>query len=90
MAETTYTPGEVIKKVSKGLNRDNLAYFVREGYIEPKKNRRGNQVYKQYTEANLWIIDRAMTYMEKFQTRPRAAFEMAKKDYSKGELGLNL
>ncbi|MFQ5641454.1 MAG: hypothetical protein ACE5IR_26050 [bacterium] len=90
MSEKTYTPGEVIEKVGKGLNRDNLAYFVREGYIAPKKAKRGNQVYKQYTEANLWIIDRAMTYMDRFKTRPRAAFEMAKKDYGKGELGLDI
>ena len=88
MANKTYTPGEVIKRVGKGLNRDKLAYFIREGYLQPQTLQRGKQVYKSYLEADLWILDRVMTYMEKYQTRPRAAFEKARQEREQTELEL--
>jgi hypothetical protein len=88
MANKTYTPGEVIKRVGKGLNRDRLAYFIREGYIQPQTEQRGKQVYKFYREADVVIIDRAMTYMEQYQTRPRAAFEKARQELEQAELDL--
>lgn len=84
----TYTPGEVIKRVGKGLNRDKLAYFIREGYLQPKTERRGKQVYKFYLETEVWVLDRAMTYMEQYQTRPRAAFEKARQERVQTELEL--
>lgn len=80
MANKTYTPGEVIKRVGKGLNRDKLAYFIREGYLQPQTAQRGKQVYKFYHEADVFILDRAMTYIEQYQTRPRAAFEKARQE----------
>ena len=80
MANKTYTPGEVIKRIGKGLNRDKLAYFIREGYIQPQTAQRGKQVYKFYHEADVFILDRAMTYIEQYQTRPRAAFEKARQE----------
>ncbi|MCL4706162.1 hypothetical protein KJ068_13425 [bacterium] len=83
-----YTPGEILEKVGKGLNRDKLAYFVREGYLQPQKVQRGGQVYKYYLESDLWILDRAMMYMEKYQTRPRAAFERARQEFQQTELKL--
>jgi hypothetical protein len=88
MNTPTYTPGEVIQRVGKGLTRDKLAYFVREGYIKPKTEQRGEQVYKFYRDAEVWILDRAMTYIEKYQTRPRAAFEKARKEHEQMELEL--
>ncbi len=88
MSKKTYTPGEVIKHVGKGLNRDKLAYFVREGYLQPQTEKRGDQVYKLYRETDVWILDRVMTYIEKYQTRPRAAFEKARKEYEQMELEL--
>jgi DNA-binding transcriptional MerR regulator len=88
MNAKTYTPGEVIKRVGKGLTRDKLAYFVREGYLQPQTERRGEQTYKFYRESDLWILNRAMTYIEKYQTRPRAAFEKARKEYEQVELEL--
>ncbi len=88
MNEKTYTPGEVIKRVGKGLTRDKLAYFVREGYLQPQTEQRGEQTYKFYRESDLWILNRAMTYIEKYQTRPRAAFEKARKEYEQVELEL--
>jgi hypothetical protein len=88
MNEQNYTPGEVIKRVGKGLTRDKLAYFVREGYLKPQTVQRGAQTYKYYRETDVWILDRAMTYMEKYQTRPRAAFEKARKEYEQRELDL--
>jgi hypothetical protein len=88
MSEKNYTPGEVIKRVGKGLNRDKLAYFVREGYLQPQTEQHGEQTYKLYRESDIWILDRAMTYIEKYQTRPRAAFEKARKEYEQVELEL--
>ena len=88
MIEQTYTPGEVISRVGKGLSRDKLAYFVREGYLQPQTVQRGAQTYKYYRETDVWILDRAMTYMEKYQTRPRAAFEKARKEHEQKELDL--
>jgi hypothetical protein len=88
MSDKTYTPGEVIAQVGKGLTRDKLSYFVREGYLEPEKVQRGGQIYKLFHEADVWILDRAMTYIEKYQTRPRAAFEKARKEYEQSELDL--
>ncbi|MGH7600661.1 MAG: hypothetical protein ACREOI_30255 [bacterium] len=88
MSKKNYTPGEVIKRVGKGLNRDKLAYFVREGYLQPQTEQRGEQTYKFYRESDIWILDRAMTYIEKYQTRPRAAFEKARKEYEQVELEL--
>ena len=87
-AEKTYTPGEAIKRIGKGLNRDKLAYFIREGYLQPQTLQRGKQVYKFYLEADLWILDRAMTYIEQYQTRPRAAFEKARQERTQTELEL--
>jgi DNA-binding transcriptional MerR regulator len=88
MSAETYTPGEVIARVGKGLTRDKLSYFVREGYLQPEKVQRGEQIYKLFREADVWILDRAMTYIEKYQTRPRAAFEKARKEYEQSELDL--
>jgi len=88
MSATTYPPGEVIERVGKGLNRDKLAYFVREGYLKPQTEQRGEQVYKFYQDREVWILDRAMTYIDKYQTRPRAAFEKARKEYEQTELDL--
>ena len=88
MSDHTFTPGEVITRVGKGLNRDKLAYFVREGYLHPQTEQRGEQIYKFYREAEVWILDRAMTYMEQYQTRPRAAFEKARQEHEQMELQL--
>ena len=81
-----YSPGEVITRVGKGLTRDKLSYFVREGYLQPEKIKRGNQIYKFFDEREVRVLDRAMSYMEKYQTRPRAAFEKARTEVDQQEL----
>jgi hypothetical protein len=88
METRTYSPGEVITRIGKGLTRDKLSYFVREGYLQPEKIKRGNQIYKFFHERDILILDRAMTYMEKYQTKPRAAFEKARKEFEQTELDL--
>jgi DNA-binding transcriptional MerR regulator len=89
MIQKTYSPGEVLERVGKGLSRDKLSYFVREGYLQPEKIKRGNQIYKFFHERDVLILDRAMTYMDKYQTRPRAAFEKARKEFEQSELDLS-
>lgn len=88
MSMQRYTPGEVIARVGKGLNRDKLAYFIREGYLHPQTEQRGKQVYKFYRDEDVLILARAMTYMEEYQTRPRAAFEKARQEIKQAELNL--
>jgi len=86
MDSKTLSPGEVIERIGKGLTRDKLSYFVREGYLQPEKIQRGNQIYKFFREQEVVMLDRAMAYMEKYQTRPRAAFEKARKEVEQKEL----
>lgn len=88
MDSKTFSPGEVLARIGKGLTRDKLSYFVREGYLQPEKIQRGNQIYKFFHERDVWILDRAMTYIEKYQTRPRAAFDKARKEFEQKELDL--
>lgn len=80
MSTQKFTPGEVITRVGKGLNRDKLAYFVREGYVQPEKVQRGAQFYKFFSESDIGILDRAMSYIQNYQTTPRAAFERARRE----------
>lgn len=82
MSTQNFTPGEVITRVGKGLNRDKLAYFVREGYVQPEKVQRGGQFYKFFRESDVWILDRAMTYIQKYQTTPRVAFDKARSEHA--------
>ncbi|TET78344.1 hypothetical protein E3J38_08725 [candidate division TA06 bacterium] len=78
--------GEVLKLV-KGLTRDKLSYFVRAGYVSPRKVKRGSLDQNQFSEKDAFLIGRAWEYMTRYQTSPKAAFEKAARDYP--QMGFN-
>ena len=80
------TAGEVLSLV-RGLTRDKLSYFVRAGYVSPKKVKRGSLDQNQFSEKDVYLIGRAWEYMTRYQTSPKAAFEKAARDYP--QMGFN-
>ena len=74
--------GDILSKV-KGLTRDRLTYFVRVGYIKPKKVKRGTLFYNEFSKKDFLITQRAWEYITKYQMRVRASFERAKKEIRK-------
>ena len=80
------TAGEVLNLV-RGLTRDKLSYFVRAGYVSPKKVKRGSLDQNQFSEKDVFLIGRAWEYMTRYQTSPKAAFEKAARDYP--QMGFN-
>lgn len=71
--------GEIIEKID-GLSRDRLTYFVRAGYVSPKKVKRGSLYFNQFSERDLSLISRAWDYIYKHDMRTRAAFERAERE----------
>jgi len=80
------TAGDVLKLVS-GLTRDKLSYFVRAGYVSPKKVKRGSLDQNLFSERDVFLIKRAWEYMSRYETHPKAAFERAALDYP--QMGFN-
>ena len=56
--------GEVIQEVG-GLNHDRLTYFVRAGYVKPKKIKRGSLYYNDFSPRDLEIIKTAWEGMHR-------------------------
>jgi hypothetical protein len=74
------TAGNVLKLV-RGLTRDKLSYFVRAGYVTPKKIKRGSLDQNLFSERDVFLIKRAWEYISRYETRPKAAFEKAALDF---------
>ncbi len=70
--------GEILKHVY-GLTHDKLTYFVRSGYINPVKIRRGTLFYNDFSENDLQIIKTAWGYICKYDMKTRSAFVRARK-----------
>jgi len=79
------TAGEILSKVP-GLTREKLSYYVRVGFVKPKKIRRGELDYNEFSEEDLWTISRAFELIRLYQTRPKAAFERSQKEYQQMRL----
>ena len=79
--------GEIIAQV-EGLTHDRLTYFVRAGYINPEKIRRGSLNYNEYSQRDLEIIQKAWRYITTYDMRTRSAFERAIKEYEDPQLNL--
>jgi len=73
------TAGEIIENV-EGLSRDRLTYFVRAGYVNPKKIKRGSLYFNEFSERDLSLIGRAWKYIYMHDMRTRAAFERAERE----------
>lgn len=82
------TAGNVLKLVN-GLTRDKLSYFVRAGYVTPKKIKRGSLDQNLFSERDVFLIKRAWEYISRYETRPKAAFEKAALDYPQMGLDFN-
>jgi len=76
--------GEILDKVN-GLTRDRLAYFIRGGYVKPRKIKHCTLFYNEFSKRDFLIIKRAWKYIKKHM-QVRAAFERAVKEYEEGKL----
>jgi meiotically up-regulated gene 157 (Mug157) protein len=81
--------GEVLKRVH-GLTIDRLTYFVRAGYVRPKRIKRKSLYFNDFSEKDLEIIGRAWELISKHDVRIRAAFERVRKEAEDPQLTLNL
>jgi len=79
--------GEIIEQVD-GLTHDRLTYFVRAGYVNPRKIKHGSLNYNEFSRRDLEIIKRAWEYISTYDMRTRSAFERANKDYEDPQLSL--
>jgi hypothetical protein len=81
--------GGVLKRVS-GLTYDKLKYFVRAGYLEPKKVKKESLYYNDFSEEDVELIKRAWKLISTHHMRARAAFARAKGQGRAPQLSLNL
>jgi DNA-binding transcriptional MerR regulator len=81
------TPGEVIENVS-GLTRDKLTYFVRAGYVNPQRKKKGSLSYNDFSEKDFFLVKRAWEYIKKYDMRTKSAFERAEREYDDPQLSL--
>lgn len=81
------TPKDIIGKVS-GLTRDQLTFYAKMGYVNPRKYTRGKNEYSEFSENDLLVIEKAFSYIQNFGTKPKTAFEKARADLKQPELNL--
>ena len=81
--------GGVLKRVS-GLTYDRLKYFVRAGYVEPKKVKKESLYYSDFSEQDVELIRRAWMLISTHDIRAKAAFARAKEHGTTSQLSLNL
>ena len=79
------TPKDIIEKIP-GLTRDQLSYYVRMRYVNPRKYPRGKNEYSEFSGNDLLVIEKAFHYIENFGTKPKIAFEKAREDLKQPEL----
>jgi hypothetical protein len=81
--------GGVLKRVS-GLSQDKLNYFVRAGYVEPKKVKKESLYYNDFSEEDVELINRAWMLISTHGMRAGAAFARAKERGKASQFTLNL
>ena len=79
------TTGEIVEQV-QGLTLDRLTYYVRAGYVKPRRIKRKTLYYNDFSEEDLLLIQRAWGYISNQNMRVRAAFELAGKELSDTQL----
>jgi hypothetical protein len=80
------TPKDILQKIS-GLTREQLSYYVKMGYVNPRKYARGKNEYSDFSENDLLVVDKAFYYIETFGTKPKIAFKKAREELKQPELG---
>lgn len=81
--------GGVLKRVD-GLTYDKLTYFVRAGYVNPRKIKCQSLYYNDFSEEDVEVIKRAWEIISTHKVKIKTAFERA---WEKGvgiQLTLNL
>jgi len=81
--------GGVLKRV-RGLTYDKLTYFVRSGYVAPRKAKKGSLYYNDFSEEDVELIGRAWTLISSHNMRARAAFARTKGQGKAPQLSLDL
>jgi hypothetical protein len=81
--------GGVLKRVS-GLTYDKLLYYVRAGYVEPKKVKKESLYYNDFSEEDVELIKRAWMLISEHDVRAKVAFDRAKEQGKGSQLTLNL
>ena len=81
--------GGVLKRVN-GLTYNKLLYFVRAGYLEPKKVKKKSLYYNDFSEEDVELIQRVWTFISKYHVGVRAAFERVRDEEKELQLRLNL
>lgn len=81
--------GGVLKRVH-GLTYDRLRYFVRAGYVRPKKIKKRSLYHNDFSEEDLELIKRAWEYISRHDLRIKAAFERVRKKVKDPQLTLSL
>ncbi len=79
--------GELLEQV-EGLTHDKLTYFVRAGYIKPKKIRRGSLNYNIFSKKDLGLIKIAWGYIRTYGTKTNLAFEKAQEELNNPQMEL--
>jgi len=81
--------GGVLKRVDS-LTYDRLTYFVRAGYVKPKKIKRKSLYYNDFSEEDVELIKRAWELIFRHDVRTRVAFKKAREEVEDPQLTLNL
>lgn len=70
--------GDILKNIN-GLTHDKLTYFVRCGYVNPAKIKRGTLDYNQFSDYDLELIKGAWHYIRKYDMKTKSAFQRARR-----------
>ena len=81
--------GGVLKRVD-GLTYDKLIYFVRAGYVNPRKIKSQSLYYNDFSEKDVELIKRAWELIFKHKVKIKTAFERAREKGEGIQLTLNL
>jgi len=81
--------GGVLKRVD-GLTYDRLRYFVRAGYVRPKKIKKRSLYYNDFSQEDIELIKRAWEFISRYDVRTKAAFERVRPKAKDPQLTLGL
>ena len=81
--------GEVLKRV-EGLSYDRLTYFVRAGYVKPRRIKTQSLYYNDFSPEDVELIKRAWELISKHDLRIKVAFQRAQKKGKDVQLNLDL
>ena len=73
--------GNILQQVD-GLTHDKLTYFVRAGYLNPKKIKRGSLDYNDFSEKDLFLVRRAWEYIKTYDMKTKTAIKRAENEFN--------